>query len=627
MRTVRRIVSVTAISLMALAAPAMAQDNTPKTLLAFEFAGCDQASQNPKDAALLRAVSMIPARIKELKASAQAPPDFRQIPDEVIDLAWARFGGPVRLAVTAREGRDPNTGWPLIAGVLSFGTSGEQEATALHHQVTGLVHRMHQGQAQNITPSPRYTTMSQIQLPPGAVTFGPRNGPDGWRYEVHFGPLASPDKPFDALPEVAGGSTMFSASVDLAAISPYIQPFVSMAMMGNPQGTEAMTKLREAGIFGPEALTIHVVAGQLQDRKVSDIILRDAADNAAALNLSTTPVSDADLAVIPEDAFFAAFVRSDLKGSIDKLLAQAGPVRPQVDQFLAQFREQTGVDLMTDVVATLGQTGAVYMADSTGGNSLMSLTMVQRLADAAKLKDSIGKLSGFANGMVRQQIPTDMVGVALRQFDQEGATFTQLRVAGLPVPFQPTFAIREGWMATSVTPQGCITAIRHCAKPGKGLAGNARFAAEFARVSKAGKPVAVTFLDPVRTMADGYGLVQLGCTALESAVCSPSGMRDPGMVLPPLNQLREGTAPTLRVSYWVGNDYVVHSSGDTSILANLAGIVGFADLGQTIASTIAGAGIGTGMSQGMGFQRRQMEYPPPGQETWPAQPAEQDPAF
>ncbi len=593
----RSVVAMAAGGLVVLGGPSLSlaqqgeKTNEAKTLFAFEFAGMGALTQDERDAGLARALSMLPERLKEMKRSPEMAREFGHVPDEAIDLVWNRLGGPVRIIVTAREGTDPNTGFPLIGAVVSFGMEGEQEAHTLHAHINGL--RMQAGDDLPVKESKRFEGMLDAQLPFGALSFGPRNGADGWRYEFLFGAIPHPDRAFNDMPSDAHGETVASMRLDLAALTPYVQPFVAMGLMGmGEQGQEMMTKLREQGIFGPDAMTIEATSSYVGNTAVKRMVMRGVGDNAEALGLPTRPLAADDLAAIPADAIFAHVYQGDMVRQFEQMKMQMGPMGQEVDGFVAMFRDQTGVDLVEDVLKSIGSTGAVYMSHSTGGNSLMSLTMAQRVTDGAKLDGAIAKLADMGNAIAAQNIPTQLVGISADRFERAGALFTQLRVSGAPIPIQPTFAIADGWMMSSVTPQGCLAAVQQKSKGVRhSLMANPVFAERFNELTKLGEPVTLTFWDTRETMNDGYGLMQMGCTALENFVRSPGGDRDPGMVMPTLGDLREGVVPMLSMTYWDGDDYVMHQTSDRSILANLAGALGFADLGPMVAGALAGSGM------------------------------------
>jgi len=77
-------------------------------------------------------------------------------------------------------------------------------------------------------------------------------------------------------------------------------------------------------------------------------------------------------------------------------------------------------------------------------------------------------------------------------------------------------------------------------------------------------------------MLSGYPLASLLGSALGNLVRSPTEPRDPGLVVPVINDLRRDARAIAQFSYWSGEDYIVASTGDRSLLVNACGLAGAA---------------------------------------------------
>ena len=110
----------------------------------------------------------------------------------------------------------------------------------------------------------------------------------------------------------------------------------------------------------------------------------------------------------------------------------------------------------------------------------------------------------------------------------------------------------------------------------------------------------VQFMDVPRLVSDGYGTMLLLGNALRNATRSPADeTRDAGMVVPSYPVLVSGSKATVTASRYVGDDVIIESRGDRSVVVGMAGAVG-ALMSSPILPLAAAAGAGVGV-----FQARQ----------------------
>lgn len=603
-RHVRRAMSLTlACSTAALATlPAGAQDAKPaeqqpqpvQTMLVAERVGGGDFFVSPKDKALEAALSMIPARLSELR---EQVPDLRQLPEPVLNLLPRLIAHPARVAIT-NKGFDQQTGMPGIGVVVSFKCADEADAKEMH----GAFNALREMTQMPFEPadSQRFKGMTDLALPMGVLSFGPRKADEGWRYEFLFAAVDNPDAPFAALPAAPEGTNPVARGrADLAAWSPIVSMFAGFIAMGSPQGQNVMKELRQSGILGSEAISVDASVGYGHGGTVSRIAVRKAGKYAEHWGTSTTPLTAADLAVVPADATFAQVQRSSIVHGWNSLKEQftsaPGEMKQQFEETLRQFTEITGLEVESDLIAAMGDTTVVYLSETTGGGSLFSGVAMQKLADPSKMNASLDKLAAAANKMLRQEVELP-AQVEVARFKDGGASYTQLRFPGLPIPIEPTIAVVGDWLLVGATPQAAMLAARHVAgSKSSGLADNASF--KGARWALPGdvQPISLTFIDSPRTLADGYSTMTLlgsALTNLARSSTSAAKPRDPGMVLPPLAELREGARPLLSMTYWSGQDMIIEGRGDESVLVNLAGVLGVGDAAPLIGGMLIGSGIG-----------------------------------
>lgn len=580
------------------AKPAEPAPQPVQTMLVAERVGGMDLFVSPKDKALVDALSMLPHRIRELR---EQVPDLRNIPEPVLNLFPRLVAHPVRIAIT-NKGFDQQTGMPGIGAVISFKCTDEADAKEMH-TAFNTIREMSQLPFEP-AESAKHKGMTDLPLPMGVLSYGPRNAEDGWRYEFLFAAVENPDAPFAALPAPAAGSrSIIRGKADLAAWSPIISMFAGFVAMGSPQGQNVMKELRESGILGSDAISIDGWKGYNDQGSVCQIGVRKAGKYAEAWGTSKSPLTAAELAIVPADATFAQIKRGSIAhmwASIKQQVASTPQTAEQFNGVLAQFKEFTGLDLEADVISAVGDTTAMYFADSTGGGSLLSGVVLQKLADPAKMNASLDKLAAAANKALREHVELP-AQVELARFANGGASYTQLRFPGLPIPLEPTIAVVGDWLLVGATPQAAMLAARHIAGKSAGLADNASFKASRWSLPGDVQPISLTFVDTPRTMADGYSAMSLLGSAIANlarTTTTAAKPRDPGLVLPPLSELRAGARPIMAMTYWSGEDLIMETRGDASVLVNLAGALGIGDAAPFVGGLLIGSAIGKEAAEG-----------------------------
>jgi hypothetical protein len=117
---------------------------------------------------------------------------------------------------------------------------------------------------------------------------------------------------------------------------------------------------------------------------------------------------------------------------------------PEVGQALDQFEQATGVNLVSDVIASFGPAAAFYVSDSTGGGGLGSAVCMIEVSDKPKLWTALGKLSTQAN-MLADKAPMGPGYIRLTPHKDGDTDLLTLRFPGLPVPFEVTIGLTSNW--------------------------------------------------------------------------------------------------------------------------------------------------------------------------------------
>lgn len=534
------------------------------TLLVFEHVGLGNFLVDPKDRALSDALAMLPARLRELP---------RQVPDmepqiaEMITLVLATVARPARLAVNYNA-ENPAGGAFGYGVVVSFAARDERDADAMHDSL-GAIAAM-APQAPKPKPSQRWEGMTDVQLPFGLLSYGPRRSEAGWRYEVIFGSIDDPESGLASLPAPMDGvTTVARARLDLSVLTPAVNMVQMMAGGENPEFAGMLAEAKGAGLLGPDAMKVSFQSGYTATEAVSLTTIEGAAGLAEGGALPVGELTEADLNAVPADASVASVSKRDLS-TLGHLLDHAAADNPQVEYALAEFRDRTGVDLREDILQTLGGTVGCYLSESTGGGSLASAVAFISFKDRARFLEAHDRLVRFANDAA-DRIPIGPGYVRLVPWKDGDIDLVSLRFPGLPVPLELTYAPTADWLVFGLTPQGALAAARQVGaggRAGPGLSANPVFGAA---IPKGRTFASISFVDPAQTMRTGYPIVTLLGSAVANAVRSSiDPEREPGLLVPTYGELKAGARPHVSVSYWRGDDYLTETRSDRSMLVNMA---------------------------------------------------------
>lgn len=537
-------------------------------LVVYEHAPMSAWLVDEKDAALREALALLPRRLAELPGEI---PDMPAEVEPLLQLALRTLAQPARVSITY----NPDN---AMGGFFGYGLTLSVAARDKAHaeQLHGVLHeamseRMRQGGMPAPAESMRFANMRDIGLPFGLISYGPREGNEGWRYEVIVGAVDNPDAGFDRLPDGAQGfRPVVRAALDLSALTPAVNMVRTMAGREMPQeGNAVISELEAGGVIGPNAMRGNYVAGYTETEMVSVMRLLGAAKHAERWRMAREPLAARDLAAVPADATMVSLAKGDLAMLVDVLdkLAERGL---PVAEHLAEFKAMTGVDLRTDILETVGGTWGAYMSDATGGGSLGSGVLFASLKDRGRFSEAHRKLVAAASKAIGEQEHGRYVRLAT--WKDGDAELVSLRFPGVPVPLEVTYAVAGDWVVAGLTPQATMVGARQAMGKGdRGLTANAAFGAA---MPKGREVTSVSFVDVSRTMRNGYTIVSMAGSAAANLVRSPAGGRDVGVLVPPYGELVKGARPTIKYSYWDGEDLVTEAHADRSALVNAAGTMG-----------------------------------------------------
>lgn len=565
---------------------APAQPAKTQTLLVLERSSLSAFLVDPRDQRLNKALGMLPSRISELPGEA---PNFPAEAALAMKTALSTIQRPSRIGVTVNAG-DPSNGLFGYGVVYSAVAADQKDAESLHASIRNML------KDAPIPPAPagpkRFESMDDtIVGPAGRLSYGPRHTAKGWRYEVILGTMDNPDDAWVNLPKptIDGLAPVVVGNFDFAGLTPAVNMFAAFAGPQNPEAKRAISEAGKAGLYGANAMKADFEYGYTATESRARVSINGAGRFKDKLNLSATPITDAEFAAIPADATMASVGKGDLS-MFDSLITQMNERNPQASEGLQKFKEATGVDLQTDVIQTLGGTFAYYLSDATGGGTIGSAVALVSFKDRAKFLEAHAKLLKFANNAL-QQAPDIGKYIRVQPWVEDGIELLSLRASGLPIPLELTYVATEKWLIAGLTPQATIAAAKQAMGKGdKGLASNPAFALQ----TKGKSLISATFMDSARFAHAGYPIISMIGSAISSGVRSPAfatgPARDAGMIVPAYADLTREIRPSIIISYWKGDSYMIDSYGDRSVLASAAGATGlFVQFAPVIAIPAAAA--------------------------------------
>jgi hypothetical protein len=598
----------------ALAQPANNKDknnnNVPqprRTVLAvFETAPIDTFLVDAKDANLRAALLMLPKRFAELRTEL---PDGEQIPKELIAVIEKIMGKGARFSLEL----DPMNNASSQFGIhtcISLGFPNEAEARAVGKDIDTLWKDAAGPNPPRTAISTAIPTMQELATPAGKLRWGPRSTPTGWRYEVHFG---SPklDELFASMQSTTLAGVKLTPTARFNFDPAALEPLMTLFAAANPAGGMVAAQLADAGYFGENAISISNTTGFTETSSLSVTRIENARKHADALGLSDTPLTPAQLRIIPADAKFGSIASYSLASTINQITRLEESLPPEANAFEI-LRAHVGVDIVTDLLNHLGTTGGHYVSDSTGGGGLMSFVAFNAVKDNAKLAATLDKLAGKLNSTVddltNANLGKKLRYISIARTNYKNQRLYSLQFRGLPIPLDLSLGLTDQWLFITLTPQACMAAIDQATSSDPGFTTNPAFA----NAIPTSRPlVRVAFNDVSRTMRDGYPALTIIGSAIANTVRSPSTDRDPGQILPTYNQLMKGARATVSITTFDNDAYVTETTADRSTLVNAAASIG--EL-STYSPLLAAAALGVAAAANVptgGMAPRRFPMPPP----------------
>ncbi len=551
--------------------PAPETPRPMQTFLALERAPMGDFAVDPKDAALKKAIAMLPARLAELPGEI---PEMTKDDADMIRMVAQTIARRQRFAVTFT----PNyqAGGAMGYGViLNTPFDNKVDADALESRVLDEIRKEHP--AFEAKESPRFPSLTEVVIPVAPLRFGSRSGRAGSSFDIIWGAVTDADAPFENLPKpTLKGTSIVHGVLDCRALTQivgFMQTGINAGMKDSGQApVQVGPELSQWGLIGQDAIQVAFEVAYTADDLTSRAVATNMGKMMGQLGIDQLSVKPADLKVIPADAVNASLSVITAKPLL-KLVGNLRARFPEARQGLDEFTQRTGVNLEHDILAALGGQVAMYTSDSTGGGGFGSSIAMMQFTDRDRFVAAHGKLIGALKAMMSDDPDAAKFSkyIRVRTWKLEGADVNSLTFPGLPVPLELSYAFTDRWLVIGLTPQAVSVAVRQATGKGDAGLGTRK---DLAAALPKGPLTAVSFSDTPRKMSDGYTLTCLIGSGVANAMRSPADLaREPGMVVPTFNELRAGARPTIAWSVYdaPSQTLTIESHADRSLLVNLAG--------------------------------------------------------
>jgi len=371
----------------------------------------------------------------------------------------------------------------------------------------------------------------------------------------------SADKKFaECLKAVSGDNEQLAYYVDATLLKDRLLKLAgptSEPGAGAPPGGPSPAKIVDA--LGVGKVTALAGTWRIVDKGIyaKVRIFSPAPHQGLLMPFAAAPLTEADLAAVPQDAdFFAAFKMSP-SALYKEVRRVVGAIEPEADLKLgagvAAVEQQLGLSITGDILEPLGDTWLLSSAPSQGGFITGTVLTVQ-VKDPAKLAAAVAKIEDFAKGQMgatsraaaaesgdKEAAPIPMLhrrGPSIQAYRSGEAEIHYLTIGMLPVA--PAWAIHKDRLYIAAWPQVIESAI---AGPEKPIAQLEAFRSARARV--AAKPSILCFANTPKILRQVYNFGLLGWTMVANMLPGEFGQSLKVEWLPPLTTLEKYLWPEI----------------------------------------------------------------------------------
>jgi hypothetical protein len=576
------------------AAPVTAADSQPKTqpagdALVITSGGLDAVFADPKDATLLRALHMLDDRIKDLPAEF-GDDDF---PAAGITLVLDMLKSPMSMRLGLLEGASLQSDVPPIYAQFDIHANDAAGASMFERRLREV---MVDAGMQREPHAQRDDNLTAIDLDGVPVTFGATTQGDAPVFSIGANRLSRDPVTIGSTGLPAGVTPAVTVRFDSASLVPLVRE-ATQRMKNDPNAAMVLQQLNTMGLMSENPPVVTIAYGHATDRAHLNMRWENLAPAIARTGVTRElALKKADFRPVPKSALFASVGKVDFETYIDTTMESMRPLIEQgmdidMDQHdpFDLIAQKTGIHLRHDLLANLGRTIGCYSSDETGGG-LLGAVMFMEVTNPDGMQETIDKIAGMANAITAREANGY---VRISSMSLADSRVSVLTFPGLPMPLEISCGQAGGYFLAALSPQALLAGIEQVKNPTSTLLENPRFVDMGGTLDNA---VKAQFVDTPRTLHDGYTLVSLGTSALSNMMRSPRDtQREPGFIMPPFPVLAENVKATVTMTRIDGDDLVIESQSDRSMLVNACGAIGVVGNSASMVGVVFAGGLGASL--------------------------------
>ena len=374
--------------------------------------------------------------------------------------------------------------------------------------------------------------------------------------------LATDKKFVEALQAVGEKDVQLAYYIDVEAVTERVEQLLPPAdggEGGEPSMVQQIKKFTSA--LGMDKVSMVAAAMRVVDRGLHTKvrIFTPAPHRGLLMPLAGAPLTDADLAGVPQDADLLAAVKLSPGAAYDELRRVIKILEPRADEEMAKeignIEDDFGLSLRRDILASLGDTWVLSSAPSQGGfltGTVLSVTV----KDAKKLSAAIEKIEARLLPPPSPPVPEAGADPAERPDPRRSSprpTIEVLRDGQLevhyltvpsrwdPFPIAPAWAVHKNRLYVALFPQVIQAALAENGR--KSVTVDAAFRKARGRLT--GKPAILCYVNTPKIARQLYHWGLIGWTAAANMIAGETGVPVKPDWLPPLSSIEKYLWPQI----------------------------------------------------------------------------------
>ena len=293
------------------------------------------------------------------------------------------------------------------------------------------------------------------------------------------------------------------------------------------------------------------------------------------------PLRDEDLKLIPADASWAYIERADNAADYDNFLKLATKLEPDkkgmdtASGVIKEIERRIGMSLRDDLVASIGETTAIFDAPSNGGLFITGATILVELKDRERFDRFLRR---GIDVIVEETNSKDEVSIRQATIGTHKISFVHF--GEFPTGVAPAWGYADKHVVIALYPQIVAATLDRLASKDAGLPSNKEFAAQWAAMPKNSSTMG--WFDTPRLLPYLHGLL-LPAAQLACAGAASEGADLDISLIPPLSTFQKYFRPSMLAAATQEDGFVFVTRGTLPLEGLGVVAVGTAPLAAAVA--------------------------------------------